>query len=209
MLDEQVLSDKELVARARTGDQEAWELIVRRYQPLINGIGRRHRLDDADAADVGQQVWIRLIEYADKLHTPAALPGWIATTATRACLKVVNHRRRHVVVNLAEGRVLDRQATGSVSGSSNISDEVADKLLRAEQCMAVRRGLAELTGRQRELLLLLVADPPVPYRQISRQTGMPLGSIGPTRARLLKRLRDTSALRRLTEPHAAAASCVA
>ena len=208
MSDEHALSNEALVAGARAGDQAAWEQIVRRYEKLIDRICRRYRLDDADAADVRQHVWIRLIEYADRLHTPAALPGWIATTATRACLAVTNHRRRQLTVDSIDCWSSGQQrAVGVVSEAGY--DDVSDSLLRAEQCRAVQLGLAELTSRQRDLLLLLVADPPIPYRQISRQTGIPVGSIGPTRSRLLNRLAQSRALRRLTEPQPATVSCVA
>jgi DNA-directed RNA polymerase specialized sigma24 family protein len=76
---------------------------------------------------------------------------------------------------------------------------VDDDLLRAEQRRAIRQGLAELTETQQELLLLLVADPPVPYCEISRRMNVPIGSIGPTRARLLKKLQNSVAVRLLME----------
>jgi len=77
--------------------------------------------------------------------------------------------------------------------------DVADDLLRAERARAVRDGLAELTSDQRELLLLLVAEPPLSYEEISRRLGIPVGSIGPTRARHLKKLRETTAMRAYRE----------
>jgi DNA-directed RNA polymerase specialized sigma24 family protein len=77
------------------------------------------------------------------------------------------------------------------------SRDVAADLLDAERRQAVRDGLSELPTRHRELLLLTVADPDIPYRQISRRLGIPTGSIGPTRARTLRKLGDTGPVRAL------------
>jgi len=76
-----------LVGRARDGDQTAWDQIVERFAPLAWSICRRHRLSDADANDVGQNVWLRLVEHLPSLREAAALPGWLTTTTRRACLR--------------------------------------------------------------------------------------------------------------------------
>src|SRR6516162_2292952 len=82
-------SVRDLVARARSGDRQAWDSLVERYAPLIWSICRRHRLGHADADDVGQSVWLRLVDQLDRVRDPAALPGWLATTARRECLRVL------------------------------------------------------------------------------------------------------------------------
>ena len=79
----------DLVISARNGEKQAWDELVERYAPLIWSICRRHRLDGADAEDVGQMVWPHLVDQLDNLRDPAALPGWLATTARRECLRVL------------------------------------------------------------------------------------------------------------------------
>src|ERR1700730_19379683 len=79
---------RDLVARARNGDTQAWDALVERYAPLIWSICRRHRLSRADADDVAQSVWVRLVDQLDRVRDPAALPGRLATTARPACLRV-------------------------------------------------------------------------------------------------------------------------
>jgi DNA-directed RNA polymerase specialized sigma24 family protein len=74
---------------------------------------------------------------------------------------------------------------------------VEDVVLRADGRRAVRRGLAELSAEQRRLLLLLVAEPALTYRQISQRLGIPIGSVGPTRSRCLRRLANTPSVRAL------------
>ena len=78
-----------LVNRASGGDQAAWNEIVDRYAPLVWTICTRYRLSNHDREDVGQNVWLLLVEQLGKLREPAALPGWLATTTHRECLRVV------------------------------------------------------------------------------------------------------------------------
>ena len=83
----------DLVTHARKGDKQAWDALVERYAPLIWSICRRHRLSDADAEDVGQSVWLLLVEQLDRIRDPAALPGWLATVTRHECLRVVRAAR--------------------------------------------------------------------------------------------------------------------
>ncbi|HEY7147443.1 MAG TPA: sigma-70 family RNA polymerase sigma factor, partial [Streptosporangiaceae bacterium] len=84
----------DLVSRASSGDQAAWDQLVERYAPLVWSICRRHQLDRADADDVGQGVWLRLVEHLPAIREPAALPGWLATTTRRECLRVLRAGQR-------------------------------------------------------------------------------------------------------------------
>lgn len=82
-----------LVARAREGDQRAWDEIVDRYAPLLWSIGRRYRLDRRDIDDVAQEVWLRLVENLAKLREAGAIGAWITTITKRECLRVSRARR--------------------------------------------------------------------------------------------------------------------
>jgi len=73
-------------------DRDAWNEIVDRYSPLIWSICRRYRLDGADVEDVGQNVWLHLLDQLDNLRNPAALPGWIAASTRRECLHMLTER---------------------------------------------------------------------------------------------------------------------
>ncbi|PWN02676.1 sigma-70 family RNA polymerase sigma factor [Nocardioides silvaticus] len=178
-----------LVPAARGGDSSAWDAIVDRFLPLVGAIIRRHRLSEADGDDVSQTVWLRLVEHLDALREPDALPGWIRTTTRNECLRVIAARGRVRPVDPQEGAGLD-----AVAPDASDTD-----LLAAERRQALREALLELPAARRELLLLLMADPPVPYEVISERLGIPIGSIGPTRARALDQLRRTSALRGLRD----------
>jgi RNA polymerase sigma factor (sigma-70 family) len=169
-----------LVARVGEGDQEAWNEIIERYAPLVWSICQRHQLSRPDIDDVGQSVWLLLVENIGKLRDPAALPGWLATTTKRECLRILKATRRHDHADLPpeEQLPLDPDA-------ATIEQEV----ILAERNAALRAAFAELAPSCHELLSMLITDPPLSYEDISTRLGLPVGSIGPTRARCLERLR--------------------
>ena len=101
MRDDPVVAD--LVTRARKGDQQAWDALVERYSPLIWSICRNYRLSRADAEDVGQRTWLQFVNHLGAIREPAALPGWLATTTRRECLRVLHTTRGP----LTAGSVLD------------------------------------------------------------------------------------------------------
>src|SRR5690349_25161475 len=91
-----------LVTRASAGDQQAWNEIIERYSPLVWSICLRYRLDRQDSDDVGQSVWLLLVERIGMIREPAALPGWLATTTQRECLRVLRTSRRHAHAELPD-----------------------------------------------------------------------------------------------------------
>ena len=174
-----------LVDAANRGDERAWHEIVDRYTPLLASVIRRFRLTTAGAQDVAQTVWLRLVEHLGSLREPRALPTWIITTGRRECLRSVSDQRRVMP--------LDPQDPSWLATAADEADPGAE-LVRAERHEALLAGLAELPARQRELLLLLMADPPLSYEVISQRTGIAHGGIGPSRSRALARLRQTAAV---------------
>jgi RNA polymerase sigma factor (sigma-70 family) len=177
-----------LVEAVRRSDQGAWAALVTQYGPLVQSVARRHRsaenLEDED--DVAQIVWLRLMEHLDRIREPGRLPGWIATTTRHESLRVIRQRGREAP--------LARRLTAQPS--ENHADDVDAGLLRDELRRVLSAALDQLPPTQRDLLLLLSADPPRSYQEISDLLGIPVGSIGPTRARALRRLRRSGAIRR-------------
>jgi RNA polymerase sigma factor (sigma-70 family) len=183
----------DLVMRARNSDKQAWDDLVERYAPLIWSICRRYRLDGADADDVGQTVWLHLVDQLDRLRDPAALAGWLATTTQRECLRVLR----------AAQRPQPRRHGPDIEDIPDRHAVIAEQeLLTAERHAALREALTRLPPRCQQLLALLLHDPPLPYAQISARLGIPVGSIGPSRARCLDTLRRHQAIAALmdTEP---------
>ncbi len=181
----------DLITAAVAGNQRAWAALYERYAPLVSAVCRRYRLAPSDVDDVSQMVWMRLVQNLGRLREPRALPGWIVTTAKHEALRVLELRRR---TEPADPMIDSRFDARPAAAGAN---EVDENLQRYERRQAVQDGLRQLRPEHRQLLLMLTADPQIPYQEISRRLGIPTGSIGPTRARCLRKLRDTSPVRAL------------
>jgi RNA polymerase sigma factor (sigma-70 family) len=186
----------DMVTRAKNGEQQAWDALVERYAPLIWSICRHYRLGVADAEDVGQAVWLNLVAHLDHLRDSAALPGWLATTTRRECGRVIN---------AADARRAGERVLIAETISDTETAAVDEELLVAEQHAALRDALARMPPGCQQLLALLIADPPVPYAEISVRLGISVGSIGPNRRRCLDRLRRDPAIAALISTEAASA----
>ena len=176
----------DLVGGARNGDRQAWDALVERYAPLIWSICRRYGISGPAAEDIVQHVWLHLVESLNDLRDPAALPGWISTTTRRECCRI----RRVQGLVADDTQVLENLPDGHAK-------TVEHELLMAERHATLREAFARLPLPFQRLLALLVADPPVPYAEISARLGIPVGSIGPNRSRSLDRLRRDPAIVRL------------
>jgi RNA polymerase sigma factor (sigma-70 family) len=178
-----------LIHRAAEGDAAAWNAIVDEYSGLLWSVVRGFRLNEAQAADAVQTTWLRLVEHVADLREPDHVAGWLKTTAHRVCLQVIRQGGREQLTDWDEDRGLG--AGARYDGPDEDGPEAA--ALRQEHQVLVRRALAELPDRHRQLMELLIASPPISYQDISARLGMPVGSIGPTRARILARLRGALA----------------
>lgn len=172
----------ELLQAAGRGEQDAWKEILNRYGRLVSAVVRSHRLQEADARDAEQRTWLRLVENNQQVRDPERLGGWLSTTASRECLRIMRDRRP--VAQLAE-------ADAVPDPGCNVEERVVDRETAAQLWAIVDT----LSPRRRRMVHALFADNPAPYADIARATGIPVGSLGPTRARVLVQLR-----RMLDEP---------
>ena len=167
----------ELVRAAAQGDGASWNAIVDRFQGLVWATARAHRLSQADAADVAQTTWLRLVENLDRIRDPERLGGWLATTARHECLRHIRLHGRELPSDQTD--VFDAAATSRRSSGCSKASGTA-------RCGARSRKLSDVC---QALLRLLVAEDEPSYETISAALGMPIGSIGPTRMRCLAKLR--------------------
>ena len=167
----------ELVVVAARGDQDAWNTIVDRFQGLVWATTRAHRLSQADAADVAQPTWLRLVEHLDRIREPEHLGAWLATTARHECLR---HIRLH-------GRELP--SDDAEAFESEDPDPPGLALLTGERDSALWRAFTRLSERCQALLRLLTSQLEPSYEEIGAALDMPIGAIGPTRQRCLEKLR--------------------
>ncbi|MDX6706103.1 MAG: hypothetical protein QOI48_1949 [Solirubrobacteraceae bacterium] len=176
-----------VVTAASEGDPSALSELVERFGPRVRDIARVHRLGAHDVEDVTQTTWLRLLENVNTIRDPNAIGAWLVTTARRESLRIINGTRRE--------RPTDDQLL--LDAPAPPVDE--EPLLTPERRAALSAALKQLTAHQRQLLSMLFADPAPSYAEISRALGMPIGSIGPTRARSLARLREDQGIRDVTE----------
>jgi RNA polymerase sigma factor (sigma-70 family) len=168
----------ELLTKISQNDAAAWEEIVRRYSGVVFAKVRSFRLQDADALDAAQMTWLRLAENAHRIHIPEHLGGWLATTASRECLRILRHHTRQTPT---PPRTEDNIPDPAPSPEQHaIDNDIAQTLWNL---------VAELPPRRRTLLRALFNDNPRPYTELAHTTGIPAGGIGPTRARALEQLR--------------------
>lgn len=178
----EALSHGELLTLAANGEQSAWEALVDRFGNVVWSVARGYRLDDATAKDVSQAVWLKLVENVDNIRDPERLPGWLATTCRREAMKV----------SKARDRAIPTEFEHDVEDPGSSLDEL---LIDDEEHRFIVQAFKTLDDVCRQLLRLIIVEPPLSYEEISDATGRPIGSLGPTRARCLEKLK--SALSRI------------
>jgi len=180
--------DAALVARCRNGEAAAWSALVRRHQRLVYAIVMRLGLDEHSAADVFQTVFARLVQHLPRITDPERVQGWIAVTAKREALLQLRRSRR--TVSMSHGGE-DDDGEGADWDFADDAPLPGDALDELQQLDRLRDGLDRLDERSRTLLLLLFRadDDRIAYDEVARQMGLSIGSIGPTRARCLEKLR--------------------
>ena len=140
-------------------------------------MARAHGLDAHQADDVAQETWLRLYRNLANVRDPFSLGAWIETTARRESLRVLAGRRRE-------------ELTGDDVGIDLPALDGTDDAVLEERKAALARGLMKLNGRQRALMQSLLVEPAPSYADVSVRVGIPIGSIGPTRGRCVRRLRQ-------------------
>ena len=162
------------------GGQAAWQQIVDRHAGLVWSVVRGFRLGEAEASDVAQTVWLRLVENLPRVHQPAALPGWLATTARRESIRALRRSQREVP---------SVHAPDDEGQAAPPEDSPEWHVLSTERQQEVWLAVSTLSQRCQLLLRALAYDTGNSYAEISRALDMPIGSIGPTRSRCLQQLR--------------------
>lgn len=166
----------ELLRSAGRGEQGAWEEIVRRYGGLVTAVVRSFRLQEADGRDAEQRTWLRLVENRHQVREPERLGAWLSTTARRECLRILR----------------DARGVAMLADADTVPDPACDierRVVDAETAARLWAVVETLSPRRRTVVRALFAADPAPYTDVARATGLPVGSLGPTRARALRQLR--------------------
>jgi RNA polymerase sigma factor (sigma-70 family) len=168
------------LAAAASGDQRGWESIVTAYSGLVWAVARAYRLSTADSADVFQGTWLRLVEHMASIKDASKLGGWLATTAKREALMLLRRAGRDVPVDPA----------ASLGDKPDQVISLDEQMISAEEHRLLWQAFTKLSENCQRLLRVVFADPPPRYAEVSAALGIPVGSIGPTRARCLSNLQS-------------------
>jgi RNA polymerase sigma factor (sigma-70 family) len=176
-----------IVRAAAGGDHAAWNWLHNRFARRVLGAARAVGLTHHDAEDAAQATWARLFRNITRIHEPASLAAWLTTTARREGLRLRRKSPR------------EEPMGDEVPSDEPISPELDHQIVAAARSAAFAAALTRLPERHRELMRALTAEPAPSYAEVSARLGIPIGSIGPIRARSLARLRRDPALRALLD----------
>lgn len=175
------VSDRSLIERCRTGDQTAWEELVEKYQRLVMSVPLSFHFGHEEAEDIAQIVFTILMQCLDSLRHLDNISSWLYTVAQRHTWRALKRSQRNAAEPLNDNTAESRAFLSSQGLPESERMELAEWL---------NQGLLQLNPRCQKLLVALYLDPEEPlYSEIVERLNIPLGSIGPTRARCLEQLR--------------------
>jgi RNA polymerase sigma factor (sigma-70 family) len=185
------LSDSDLIEACLQGRETAWDNLLNRYQALIYSIPFKYGMSQTDADDIFSSVCFILLDKLPTLRDQNRLASWLIVTTQRECWRLGRKYRR---VTVSADLALDKTSTTSETALDLVADEKSlpeDEVVLLTEQQLIRQGLIKLDERCRQLLeLLYYNQAPPAYQAIATQFGISEGSIGPTRARCLKKLRE-------------------
>jgi RNA polymerase sigma factor (sigma-70 family) len=180
-------SDEPLILACLQGDGNAWDVLVKRYQRLIYTIPRRAGLDEDQAAEVFQRTFVKLLENLPRVRRPASIHAWLVTTARRETLHLLRLQHMEQFVSQVATVEDDLILIETIPDDQPLPNEQLESL---EEQHVIREAIAAMDERSRKLLTLLYYHPsPLSYAEIAEALDIPEGSVGPTRARCLLKLR--------------------
>jgi len=171
----------ELVRRAQSGERAAWDLLVTRLERVVWKVTHTLDMKSSDREEAFQNTWLKLFQAINRVQDPERLPGWLATTARREALTILQQRTR--VTPVDDFPVIPAAL-----------DEPDQRLIEHELADALRAAFGQLSSSCQRLLRLLTCDPPLTYAEVSVLLAVDHGYIGPTRGRCLDALRKMPAL---------------
>lgn len=190
---DQAVTTTTLVKRCLSGDADAWQQLVNRYARLVHSIPVRHGLTPDEVNDVGQEVFLALSQYLHQIEDPEKLPSWLITTARRFSWRTLQKRRNEYTgeqSDIGEEQAFNAANAPQAQPIFSRMPSMNELLEGWNRQSLLAQAMAQLQERCLRLLSMLFLDATEPsYDEISSQTGLPKGSIGPTRIRCLQQLR--------------------
>lgn len=182
-MDSQQATLTSLVDGAKSGNSECWEMLVDRMSNMVWSVVRGFRLSEPDAVDAAQMTWLRVVERLDQVREPERIGLWIATTARRECLRLIERSARATPVDPQEPDLV-----WHLPEQSDVADVTADRIA----VQAVVDAMNTLSYDCQTILRLVLCQPPISYAEIAAALDIAVGTIGPRRQRCMHQLRVAS-----------------
>ncbi len=175
------VSDRDLIRACRKGRAGAWRRMLDKYERIVFSVPRRYGLSSEDAADITQLTFTILVQSMDTLPEDSSLGAWLTTVARRHTWRLLERKRRQGVEKHG-----DPEESAPAAASADTNDQEHWELTEW-----LDHGLMMIGEPCRDLLFALYLEPEQPsYAEVAERMGMAVGSVGPTRIRCLKRLRQ-------------------
>ena len=173
-------NDHELLLKCRQGDPQAFADLMQQYERLVFSIPFNYGFSRAEADDITQNTFVIFIENMERLQDDSNLGAWLATIARRQTWRHFRKKQRETSIDTHDEE----------SASMFVVETDFNNLDRQNEVTMLHEALAQINEKCRQLLQALYFDMEQPsYEEIAQTMGMPLGSVGPTRARCLKKLK--------------------
>ncbi|MGW4944945.1 RNA polymerase sigma factor [Actinoplanes sp. NPDC004185] len=171
---------REIIDAAQSGATGAADRFVHEFERLVWWTVRSFRLPESDAEDVVQNTWLRAFEHLGEVRDPERVSSWLVTIARRECLKLMRSGKREVPG-------LEQQAEQRDERSPHPEKAAVD----ARMNDLLWQHVNSLPDSSRALVVALSSNDAPAYADLARCQGIPIGSIGPTRMRSLRKLRTS------------------
>ncbi len=157
----------DLLDRCRSGDELAWEALVRRYQPRVYGLALLYLRDREEALDCAQDVFVRVYRHLSDCRDADRFLPWLLRIARNAALD--RHRRRRV---RPAGHSVPLDEAASMAAPEPDPAEVLHSTRRRDR---VRAALGRLGALNREVLILKEIQG-LSFETVADTLGIPVGT---------------------------------
>ncbi len=167
------MTEQELVARARAGDQQAFEQLVLDNQNRIYSLAVRLTGDREEGADLAQEAFLKAWQGLPSFQGESSFATWVYRLATNVCIDYLRRqkRRRQVESEIS----LDDEEAGWTE-AADLRQDPHRQLERSEQGRALARGLQALPEQQRQILVLRELSG-LSYQEIAQKLELDLGTV--------------------------------
>jgi RNA polymerase sigma-70 factor, ECF subfamily len=162
------IDEKDLVARCRKGDDDAWRELVDRFGQKVYAIAYHFTLKREDAEELSQEIFLKLFENLHRYDGGFPLVAWILSVSRNLCIDRYRRRKRENSFRF----ISDEMVTGLLKSE----DDPASMALKKERTRLLFSALAEIPEDLAEILILRDLNG-LAYDEIGKSLELPEGTV--------------------------------